>query len=217
MAWLCPNPKCFFDKTLEEDGVCPVCGERLKEVPFSSFSSLSQADAEYLMTKYLGKGIVKDKISAKQIALKQGSLYECKYVGGHSIYPDSKDVYVYLRPQYVVIPEFRLQIPYEKIRNIQTKTAEELSAARIFLIGLIAWGLKKKTPLMILTYEDELGIEQNLTFHIGQVFFSGVDPKLTNLPGRIYKKMLEARKESLPAKTDPNVPKEEPKFFLDEK
>jgi hypothetical protein len=111
--------------------------------------------------------------------------YKAKYLGGHSAYPKNMDVNLILMPDYLEIPKFPVQIPYGKIKNVQGMTQEKLTAARVMLLGLLAFAAKKKKLFMVLTYEDEVGIEQSPVFDVD---------KIEEVQPVIYQRMLNARK-----------------------
>ena len=112
--------------------------------------------------------------------------YKAKYLGGHSAFPKSMDVHLNLMPENLVIPEFPLEISYGKIKNVQGMTQEKLTATRLFLLGLFAFALKKKKLYMVLTYEDEVGIEHNPVFDL---------KKIEEVQPVIYQRMINARKQ----------------------
>jgi len=39
-SWTCPNTKCTYDKELQPEQHCPLCGEQAKSFNFSEFSDL---------------------------------------------------------------------------------------------------------------------------------------------------------------------------------
>ena len=112
--------------------------------------------------------------------------YKAKYLGGHSAFPKQMDVHLNLLSDYIEIPEFPLRIPYVKIRNVQSLTQEKLSAMRLLLVGLLAFAWKKKKLYMLLTFEDEAGVEQNPVFDVD---------KIEEVQPAIYNRMLAVKKQ----------------------
>jgi len=55
-------------------------------------------------------------------------------------------------------------MPYNKIRETRIDTAENLTAARLLLTGIFAFGLKKKHRYLVVSFEDEYGMVQNPVF-----------------------------------------------------
>jgi hypothetical protein len=55
-------------------------------------------------------------------------------------------------------------MPYDKIKDTHIDTAEKLTATRLFLTGILAFGLKKKHRYLVVSFEDEYGLEQNPVF-----------------------------------------------------
>jgi DNA-directed RNA polymerase subunit M len=54
-SWTCPNPKCMYDKQLEQGQHCPMCGEEAKGFNFTDFGNI-------LKEKWsLKKSIIKSK------------------------------------------------------------------------------------------------------------------------------------------------------------
>lgn len=110
--------------------------------------------------------------------------YKATYLGGHSAFPKQMKVHLTLLPDCIEIPEFPAKIPYSKIKNVQSVTKEKLSAMRLLLVGLLAFAWKKKKLYMLLTYEDDAGIEQNPVFDV---------EKIEEVQPTIYQRMVAAR------------------------
>ena len=55
-------------------------------------------------------------------------------------------------------------MPYNKIRSTRVDTTENLTAARLLLTGILAFGLKKKHRYLVVSFEDEYGLIQNPVF-----------------------------------------------------
>lgn len=110
--------------------------------------------------------------------------YKAEYIGGHSAFPKPRDVNLVLKSDFLEIPEFSLKIPYGKIRNVRNMTQEKLSALRLFLVDLVAFGWTKKKLFMVLTFEDEAGIENNPVFDV---------EKIEEAQLAIYQEMMKSR------------------------
>lgn len=63
-------------------------------------------------------------------------------------------------------------------------TQEKLSALRLFLVGLVAFAWKKKKLFMVLTFEDEAGIENGPVFDV---------EKIEEAQLAIYQEMMKSR------------------------
>jgi hypothetical protein len=94
---------------------------------------------------------------------------QAKYMGGHSGFTNQSEGYLrlYLEPHNRVVftsHEFLFRIPVNKIKSTKVATEKELSALRIFLVGLIAFGWKKERKMFLISFEDELGDIQSAVF-----------------------------------------------------
>lgn len=132
--------------------------------------------------------------------------YNIKYMGGHPAYPKETTVRLNIFPYHLEIPDLNLELAYAKIQNIQNMTKEKLSVARIALTGLIGLAWKKKKEYMIITYEDEAGMEQNLMFDAFK-WINTIQPL-------IYNRVVAAKSKT---KTKEMLLEEELGEFLDRK
>jgi hypothetical protein len=121
------------------------------------------------------------------------SKFRAKYIGGYGAFPEPKDVKLQPYPDYLEVPELGLTIPYDQLQNVQTMTEQRLKASRIFLVGIFAFAWKKRTPYLVITFTDEVGIEQNPVFDVAAI--SAIQPFL-------YQQMVNAR-PSEPATPQP--------------
>jgi Short C-terminal domain len=177
---------CFDERRREENkrrkGHCKECGKGLPIIP-----RLNSDQTGYL------KDLCKDceiKYPAKL------TKFNAKYIGGYGAFPEPKDVKLQTYPDHLEVAELGLTIPYNQLQNVQTMTEEKLKASRLFLVGILAFAWKKLTPYLVITFADELGIEQNPVFDVDHI--SVVQPFL-------YQQMVNAR-TSEPATPQP-VPK----------
>jgi hypothetical protein len=93
------------------------------------------------------------------------------YVGGHIDYKNPAVGYILLKPdsiKYIAsegsLNKMDLEIPIEKLKGLEIRTAKEITFTRWFLIG--AWSIlfKKKTEYLVLSYEDEAEMLQHMIF-----------------------------------------------------
>jgi len=94
--------------------------------------------------------------------------WKAKYLSGHSSYPKSMNVHIIMMPNYLEIPEFPLQIPYEMIHDVQSLSQEKITSLGL-LHGGLASVLKRKKVYMVLTFDDDTAIEQNLVFDVEKI------------------------------------------------
>jgi hypothetical protein len=55
-------------------------------------------------------------------------------------------------------------MPYDKINGIHIDTAKNLTAARLLFTGILAFGLKKETRYLVVSFEDAHGLMHNPVF-----------------------------------------------------
>jgi predicted RNA-binding Zn-ribbon protein involved in translation (DUF1610 family) len=60
-------------------------------------------------------------------------------------------------------------MPYDKIKGIHIDTAEHLTAARLLFTGILAFGLKKETRYLVVSFEDAHGLMHNPVFEGGGI------------------------------------------------
>jgi len=93
--------------------------------------------------------------------------FGAKYIGGHSEFQQKMGGHITLTNDSFVFQsaKWHLVIPYEKIREVSVKTTKEITAFRTLLLKpLLASLFKKKREFLLIGYEDELGLKQNLVF-----------------------------------------------------
>jgi len=140
---------CITEKNKRRKGHCKGCGKKLPIMPV-----LNLDHSDYL----------RDLCS--DCELKYPAKIKAKYIGGYGAFPEPKDVKLQTYPDLLEVPELGLTIPYSQLQNVQTMTEEKLKASRIFLVGILAFAWKKRTPYLVLTFTDEAGIEQNPVFDV---------------------------------------------------
>ena len=99
----------------------------------------------------------------------QAWMYNAKYLGGHAAFAKEAvgKLYLYPQPDNKVVFESRLvnmQIPLSSVTDSKVVTEKELSAARVFLVGILAFAWKKKTRMLLIEYKDNLGSTQTPIF-----------------------------------------------------
>jgi hypothetical protein len=127
----------------------------------------------------------REDIAAKmEAAGKPGATFRATYIGGHGAYPKPKAVKLLTYSDRLEVPELRLTIPYNKLQNVQSMTEEKLKASRIFLVGLFAFAWKKRKDYLVITFTDEIDVEQNPVFDVAGI--SAIQPLL-------YQQMVKAK------------------------
>lgn len=87
-----------------------------------------------------------------------------KYLGGHKLYPKSVDTWVYFYSDRIEIPTIHLRVPYISMSNIENADEKKITASRLFLAGVYAFGWKKKDVYTIIEYLDGFNQKQVLVF-----------------------------------------------------
>jgi hypothetical protein len=64
-------------------------------------------------------------------------------------------------------------------------TKEDLTLGNMILFGLYAFGMKKRTDYLVITFDDVVGIEQNAVFDL----FG----KISEIQPFLYEQMINAR------------------------
>jgi hypothetical protein len=187
------NNLCSDCKTEKNKGKwrhCKECGKALPIVP-----PLNSDQSGYL------RDLCRD--CEIKFPAKFRTKFHARYIGGYGAFPEPKDVKLQPHPDYLEVPELGLKLPYNQLQNVQTMTEEKLKASRIFLVGIFAFAWKKRTPYLVITFNDDGGIEQNPVFDVEAI--SAIQPFL-------YQQMVNSR-PSEPATPQPvlqPVSKEDP-------
>jgi hypothetical protein len=181
---------CLTEEHKHTKGYCKECGILLPFVP-----RLNADKSDYL----------RDLCSDCEIKYpaKYNIKFSAKYIGGYAPYPQPKDVTLQTCPDRLEVPELGLAIPYNQLRNVQSMTEERLKASRLFLVGIFAFAWKKRTPYLVITFADEVGIEQNPVFDVAAI--SAVQPSL-------YQQMVNAgtSEPAMPQPVRQLAPKQDP-------
>jgi len=108
-----------------------------------------------------------------------------KYLGGHSGFIKSDDVHLRFTDNAIEIPEFSLNIPYEKITMIKTQTKTDLAklAGTAIVVGVFAALGDYTHYYMLMNYIDEIQMEQTMVF----------DGNVIEIQPKIYRKVVEAK------------------------
>ena len=125
--------------------------------------------------------------------------FEVKYVGGHLLYPKSRNnVFIEILPDKLFITmidvqfdkttEITLDLPYKSIISIENADEKKIAAMRVVLLGVIGALWKKKHVYTVIRFKDELQNEQSMVFDFGD--------KIETVQPLIYEKVLESRKNS---------------------
>ena len=94
------------------------------------------------------------------------------YLGGFSGVTSKKEITVRFEATQVAVERYAVLgqgqvlwvMPYNKIKDVRIDTAEHLTAARLLLTGILAFGLKKKERYLIVSFEDQNGLMQHPAF-----------------------------------------------------
>jgi Short C-terminal domain len=105
-----------------------------------------------------------------------------KYLGGHKLYPKLVDTMVYIFSDRIEIPTIHLRVPYTSMSNIENADEKKITAKRLFLVGSLAFGWKKRDIYTIIEYLDGFNQKQSLVFDFGK--------NIQNAQRRIYDRML---------------------------
>lgn len=114
-------------------------------------------------------------------------LYEmyATYCGGHKATSEKANVKLILTNERLIAnaigyPIFYASIPLSAIVDYGVDTKERITATRVFLVGLLAIGLKKEDKYFWIEYTDVKGIKHTPVFH------SDYQTKLSQLQGMLY-------------------------------
>ena len=100
---------------------------------------------------------------------KEKTEFKVEYLGGHSAFPKSKKCKMHLRDDHIELDKLPLKVPYDAISEMKITTSKELSVGRMLLTGMLAFAWKKKKKLLLVSYKDQIGMEQNLVFDSGDL------------------------------------------------
>lgn len=91
-------------------------------------------------------------------------LYVAKYVGGHKMFPKSRDVEVTLLSDKIKITGVNFEIPYSTITNVENVDEKKIELKRIVLLGIAGALWKKKHLYTVIDYTDTLEQQQSVLF-----------------------------------------------------
>lgn len=115
------------------------------------------------------------------------------YFGGDKKYGDKGDVTVVLTKDRILVkelpgfPYIRIDIPYVKVTDLGLADKEQLTLARMLMVGIFAFALKKKQQYLYIKYKDQLGFENNPVF--GEFFGSPI----ADVSSTLYSLIKKAR------------------------
>ncbi len=112
--------------------------------------------------------------------------FEAKYVGGHKLYPKSRNVEITLLQDKINVTQISIEIPYSAISNVENADDKKIELSRVILLGIAGALWKKKRTYTVIEYTDELGNQQTVVFDF--------DKRIEEAQQIIYKKTLEHKK-----------------------
>jgi rubrerythrin len=91
-VWICPNPKCTYDKELQSGQKCPLCGEAAQEFTFSEIGNLLKQKWESRKGVERAKEEEKRSTNLNVLVFYRPSIWKCLDCGyeGAFILEDSK-------------------------------------------------------------------------------------------------------------------------------
>jgi hypothetical protein len=175
---------CHEERTKKEElRVCSVCGRQIdtgeKHWELNNGSFECNACREDHKCSVCGRQI---DTAEKHWELKDGSGFQCNachervktipfltYLGGFAGVTKHQTVGMHFGATQLTVETTiggtpLWAMPYDKIKDIRIDTAEHLTATRLFLTGILAFGLKKKSRYLVVSFEDEHGLLQNPVF-----------------------------------------------------
>ena len=84
-----------------------------------------------------------------------------------------------------IIKKEEFAIPYESITEVAVDTAERMTLTRVLLVGVFAFGMKKKDKFLKLNFTDETGTNASA------IFGKGAGSNMQDVYGRILDKQRE--------------------------
>lgn len=170
-----------------EDGsgfICKACHEerKKKEEPRFCSDCGTQIDTDEKHWKLKdGSGFIcnacneerkKTALAQQQPKKQREEVAFVTYLGGFAGVTGTHGVKMHFEATQVTVQDSPLLgkgqvlwvMPYNKIKDIRIDTAENLTAARLLLTGILAFGLKKKESYLVVSFEDKHGLVQNPVF-----------------------------------------------------
>ncbi len=95
--------------------------------------------------------------------------FPARYVGGHPLHPNSREVGICLRASTLEVPELEIIIPYARITRVKPVTQEEVQVERLLLVGVLAFGWKKERRYLHLSFADQVGLSHDMIFDVEKV------------------------------------------------
>jgi tetratricopeptide (TPR) repeat protein len=106
--------------------------------------------------------------------------YPLRYIEGHSAFLQSSGIHLKLGVDLFEIPEFNIQVPYEKVTQIKISSMEDVSALR----EKSMMSNEFEQPKLVLAFVDRIGLQQTMLFDSGDI---------NNIEQLVFKKVEEAR------------------------
>ncbi|MBU1318258.1 MAG: hypothetical protein KKG33_13095 [candidate division Zixibacteria bacterium] len=116
------------------------------------------------------------------------------YYGGHKTQGEKADVQLILTSKRVIArplgaPVFLMYVDLTSVTDFGMDTKERLTAARMLLVGILAFAMKKQDKYLWIKYTDRNGFEQN------PVFGSDFHHQLSEFQSKLYSAIANARAE----------------------
>ncbi|MBT3761215.1 MAG: hypothetical protein HOF89_01325 [Candidatus Nitrosopelagicus sp.] len=91
-------------------------------------------------------------------------IYKAKYVGGHKMFPKSRDVEITLLADKIKISRINFDIKYSTITNVENVDEKKIELKRIVLLGIAGALWKKKHLYTVIDFVDEIDQTQSVLF-----------------------------------------------------
>ena len=112
--------------------------------------------------------------------------YKAKYVGGHKMFPKSRNVEVTLLSEKIKVSGIDFDITYSTITNVENVDEKKIELKRIVLLGIAGALWKKKLLYTVIDYVDELDQKQSVLFDFAK--------NIEEVQQLIYNKTLNNKK-----------------------
>ena len=104
--------------------------------------------------------------------------FKAKYLGGHSLFPNPKDVHLEVSQKSIYVPEMKLKIPFDRLENAQLVKEEKKASSLV----LVPWMKEKK--FLMLTFVDDKDYEESLFLDVenSEEAYTTIHSAKTNCP-----------------------------------
>jgi len=135
-------------------------------------------EEEYGAEKLFDEEFTKAKSKMKSLQEEVKHSFPATYLGGHLKYPREVEGYLKLTENHVHFIPKRLaegllfvtfEVPLKDIENLELMTKKEITAGRVFLLGVLALAYPEEKKYLKLTYKNKIGLTESPVFYIEDI------------------------------------------------